>query len=71
MNMAGTVPQQHVPARYTVDVATQILIWTEDNGRVFGERLHNLTCVTARHHHIGERFSCSRGVHVADDSMVG
>ena len=70
VHVASAVPEQHVPARHTVDVRAQIIVRSEDKLLVLRERVHYLLGVAARHHDVRKRLHGSRGVHIAHHLVV-
>ena len=71
VHMTGSLPQQHVPSGQTVDVSTQILIRTEDDGGVLGERFNDLARVAAGYHHVGDGLCGSGGVDITNHGVAG
>ena len=69
--MATTVPKQHIATRDTIDVASEVLVGTENNLCIFRERLHNLARIATGNDNIGERFCCRRSVYIAYHGVVG
>ena len=71
VHVAGTVPQHHVAAGDAVDVASQVLVRTEDDLLVLGKTLHYLPCVAAGNHHIGQSLGGGSGVDIAYHGVAG
>ena len=70
MHMTCTVPKEHVPARYTIYISTQVAVGAEDDGSVLRERLHYLAGIAAGHHYVGNGLGGSRGVYITYNGMT-
>ena len=65
MHMTSTVPEQHTPARDTVDVVAKVVVGAKDDLLALGEAVDDLLGIAAGHHTIRQRLHCRRGVHIA------
>ena len=71
VDMATTIPQQHVAPGDGVDIVAEVVVGTEDELFVLGHGVDDLHGVAGGHTAVGDGLHSRRGVDIADDLIAG
>ena len=71
MHHTGTVPKQHIAARFLDQVRSKVLIGCKDDWLILGYALHDIGCIAAGADDVAQRFYACRAVDVGNNDVVG
>lgn len=67
MDEASALPEYHVSACLFHDVATQITVWSKNNGLILRNLVNNFDGVGTGTNNVADRFNASGAVDVGND----